>query len=103
MTSKRRPIIGRLLFGSIFLSVGVAAVVVGTTTVEWGPALGLALIVGGVVSLAGFLIGAARTDDTSSPELAPGLWPDMAPSVDPPSFDDEPDLLEQARMLDETY
>ena len=61
MKTNNRPAVGRLLLGTLFLSLGIAAIVAGTSSVDAGPALGLALVVGGAVTLGAVLYGRSQT------------------------------------------
>ncbi len=60
MKTNNRPAVGRLLLGTLFLSLGIAAIVAGTSSVDAGPALGLALVVGGAVTLGAVLYGRSQ-------------------------------------------
>ncbi len=99
MRTNNQPAVGRLLLGTLFSSLGVAAIVAGTSTVDAGPALGLALLVGGAVTLGAVLYGRLRSDssETSRPE------PTIVPTANDMTTEHEPDLLEQAALLDDSY
>lgn len=67
MKTNNQPAVGRLLLGTLYLSLGIAGIVAGTSSVDAGPALGLALVVGGAVALGAVLYGRmpASTADES--------------------------------------
>lgn len=120
MGTKNRPAIGRLLLGTLFVSFGTAAIVAGTSNVDWGPSLGLALVAGGAVALGALLYGSLRSGPVEIVADDPAPWtpiPDPIRPSDEYQTDDEgalgidetdevegePDLLEQAALLDDTY